>query len=178
MALALAHEREQPPSLAAFLAEVEADEDPIKRDMEARGAGVRVMTVHAAKGLEAPIVFLADACSVAYAGKTQRLLDLDNREAAAPLFVWAARKGEDSPPLADARARALAAAAGEHRRVLYVAMTRAAQRLIVVGHHGVRGPANDNWHANRQRRPRVAARARAGAVGRQPNNLAVRDAAA
>jgi ATP-dependent helicase/nuclease subunit A len=31
--------------------------------------------------------------------------------------------------------------------VLYVAMTRAAQRLIVVGHHGVNGPADDNWHA-------------------------------
>jgi ATP-dependent helicase/nuclease subunit A len=40
----------------------------------------------------------------------------------------------------------LAAAAGEHRRLLYVAMTRAAQRLIVVGHHGVNGPAEDNWH--------------------------------
>ena len=64
MALALAHEREQAPSLAAFLAELEADDAPIKRDMEARSDGVRVMTVHAAKGLEAPIVFLADACSV------------------------------------------------------------------------------------------------------------------
>ena len=145
MALALAHEREQAPSLAAFLAEIEADDAPVKRDMEARSDGVRVMTVHAAKGLEAPIVFLADACSVGYARMTERLLDLGDREADAPLFVWAARKAEDSAPLAAARARALAAAAGEHRRLLYVAMTRAAQRLIVVGHHGVNGPAEDNW---------------------------------
>ena len=146
MALALAHEREQAPSLAAFLAELEADDAPVKRDMEARSEGVRVMTVHAAKGLEAPIVFLADACSVGYARHTERLLDLGDREAGSPLFVWAARKAEDSAPLADARARMLAAAAGEHRRLLYVAMTRAAQRLIVVGHHGVNGPAEDNWH--------------------------------
>jgi ATP-dependent helicase/nuclease subunit A len=147
MALALAHEREQAPSLAAFLAELEADDAPIKRDMEARSDGVRVMTVHAAKGLEAPIVFLADACSVGYTRMTERLLDLGDREAGSPLFVWAARKAEDSAPLVAARERARAAAAGEHRRVLYVAMTRAAQRLIVVGHHGVNGPADDNWHA-------------------------------
>jgi len=147
MALALAHEREQAPSLAAFLAELEADDAPVKRDMEARSDGVRVMTVHAAKGLEAPIVFLADACSVGYTRMTERLLDLGDRERDAPLFVWAARKAEDSAPLVAARERARAAAAGEHRRVLYVAMTRAAQRLIVVGHHGVSGPAEDNWHA-------------------------------
>ena len=146
MALALAHEREQAPSLAAFLAEIEADDAPVKRDMEARSDGVRVMTVHAAKGLEAPIVFLADACSVGYTRMTERLLDLGDREAGAPLFVWAARKAEDSQPLVAARERARAAAAGEHRRLLYVAMTRAAQRLIVVGHHGVNGPAEDNWH--------------------------------
>ena len=141
MALALAHERGQAPSLAAFLAELEADDAPIKRDMEARSDGVRVMTVHAAKGLEAPIVFLADACS--------RRLHAHDRTAARPrrprrrlaLFVWAARKGEDSAPLAAARARMLAAAAGEHRRLLYVAMTRAAQRLIVVGHQASTGPA-------------------------------------
>jgi ATP-dependent helicase/nuclease subunit A len=145
MALALAHEREQAPSLAAFLAELEADDAPVKRDMEARSDGMRVMTVHAAKGLEAPIVFLADACSVGYTRHTERLLDLGDREAGSPLFVWSVRKGEDSAPLADARARMLAAAAGEHRRLLYVAMTRAAQRLIVVGHHGVNGPAEDNW---------------------------------
>ena len=147
MALALAHEREQAPSLVAFLAELEADDAPVKRDMEARSDGVRVMTVHAAKGLEAPIVFLADACSVGYTRMTERLLDLGDREVGAPLFVWAMRKTDDSAPLAAARERARAAAAGEHRRVLYVAMTRAAQRLIVVGHHGVNGPAEDNWHA-------------------------------
>ena len=145
MALALAHEREQAPSLAAFLAEIEADDAPIKRDMATKSDGVRVMTVHAAKGLEAPIVFLADACSVGYTRHTERLIDLGDREAGSPLFAWAARKGDDSARLGEASAHMSEAAAGEHRRVLYVAMTRAAQRLIVVGHHGVNGPADDNW---------------------------------
>ncbi len=63
MALALAHEQKAAPSLHAFLAEIEAADFAIKRDMEGEGDSVRVMTVHAAKGLEAPIVFLPDTCS-------------------------------------------------------------------------------------------------------------------
>jgi ATP-dependent helicase/nuclease subunit A len=148
MALALAHEREQAPSLTDFLAEIEAAETPIKRDMEARSDGVRVMTVHGAKGLEAPIVFLPDTCSSAFGGRPARLIDLGEANGEAPtLFVWATRKGEDSTPLAAARERRRQADAGEHRRLLYVAMTRAAQRLIVAGHYGVKGPGEDNWRA-------------------------------
>jgi ATP-dependent helicase/nuclease subunit A len=148
MALALAHEREQAPSLTAFLAEIAASDAPVKRDMEARSDGVRVMTVHGAKGLEAPIVFLPDTCSSAFGGKPARLIDLGDAEAeteASAPFVWAARKGEDSAAIAKARERRREADAGEHRRLLYVAMTRAAQRLIVAGHHGARGPGDDNW---------------------------------
>ena len=54
--------RSNPPSLLAFLDEIERADVSVKRDMEARGDSVRVMTVHAAKGLEAPIVFLPDTC--------------------------------------------------------------------------------------------------------------------
>ena len=50
------------PSLAAFLTEVEALDVSIKRDMDTSDAYVRVMTAHAAKGLEAKIVFLPDVC--------------------------------------------------------------------------------------------------------------------
>ena len=62
LALALAHEQREAPSLHLFLAEVEATETAIKRDMESESDGVRVLTVHASKGLEAPIVFLPDTC--------------------------------------------------------------------------------------------------------------------
>jgi ATP-dependent helicase/nuclease subunit A len=146
LALALAHERETAPSLGAFLAEIEATDVPIKRDMEGAGDSVRVMTVHAAKGLEAPIVFLPDTCSAPYSRHDAKLLDLGGAEPGEPpLLVWATKRNDDSPPLADARQRARAAAAGEHRRLLYVAMTRAAQRLVVAGYEGVKPRPADNW---------------------------------
>ena len=62
LALALAHEQRETPSLHLFLSEVEAAGTAIKRDMEGESEGVRVLTVHASKGLEAPIVFLPDTC--------------------------------------------------------------------------------------------------------------------
>ncbi len=62
LALALAHEQREAPSLHNFLAQVETIDVEIKRDMEVETEGVRVLTVHASKGLEAPIVFLPDSC--------------------------------------------------------------------------------------------------------------------
>ena len=87
LALALAHERREAPSLHNFLAQVETTDVEIKRDMEVETEGVRVLTVHASKGLEAPIVFLpelmrrsgraarteADAAFVATAGRSAGL---------------------------------------------------------------------------------------------------------
>ncbi|MGD1035840.1 MAG: double-strand break repair helicase AddA [Roseiarcus sp.] len=147
MALALAHEQEAAPSLNAFLTEIESTDFAIKRDMEGEGDSVRVMTVHAAKGLEAPIVFLPDTCSAPHARNEAKLVDLGGAEAGdPPLLAWATKRNDDSPPLASARQRAREAAAGEHRRLLYVAMTRAAQRLVVAGYEGLRGRPPDNWH--------------------------------
>ena len=62
--LSLAHEQQGAPSLGAFVSDVEALESSIKRDMEDGADAVRVMTVHAAKGLEAKIVILPDTCAV------------------------------------------------------------------------------------------------------------------
>ena len=147
MALALAHEQKAAPSLDAFLAEIEATDIPIKRDMESEGDSVRVMTVHAAKGLEAPIVFLPDTCTAPHRAGEAKLLDLGGAEPGdRPLLVWATKRNDDSPPLASARQRAREAAAGEHRRLLYVAMTRAAQRLVVAGYEGASGRPGDNWY--------------------------------
>ena len=61
MALALGYEREHLPSLQGFLHWLTRDEMEIKRESEPAGPGlVRIMTVHGAKGLQAPIVFLPD----------------------------------------------------------------------------------------------------------------------
>jgi len=147
LALALAHEQNDAPSLHAFLAEIEAADIAIKRDMEGHADSVRVMTVHAAKGLEAPIVFLPDTCSAPGARHDPKLFALAARAPGdPPLIAWSPSAGADPPVLAAARTASQAAAAGEHRRLLYVAMTRAAERLIIAGHHGARGRQKDCWY--------------------------------
>jgi ATP-dependent helicase/nuclease subunit A len=147
LALALAHEQSRAPSLAMFLSEVEETDAAIKRDMEAEGDGVRVLTVHASKGLEAPIVFLPDTCGAPDGRHDPKLLRLARLRASdPPLFAWAPKAVEDCETLARARDDRRAAEAGEHRRLLYVAMTRAAQRLIVAGYENANGRQAGCWH--------------------------------
>ncbi len=60
--LALAYDRDAAPSLQGFVNQLRAGDVEIKRDMEQERDEVRIMTVHGAKGLQAPIVFLPDTC--------------------------------------------------------------------------------------------------------------------
>ena len=60
--IALAYDREAAPSLQGFVNQLRAGDVEIKRDMEQERDEVRIMTVHGAKGLQAPIVFLPDTC--------------------------------------------------------------------------------------------------------------------
>ncbi len=142
--LALSFERERSPSLTSFLAMVENLDLSIKRDMESAGGAVRVMTAHAAKGLEAKIVFLPDTCS-APAGKHDPKLFLlgENDDAS---LVWSRGKDSDPEALASARAAHRDAERAEHQRLLYVAMTRAEERLYIAGYHGRSGAAEGCWH--------------------------------
>jgi ATP-dependent helicase/nuclease subunit A len=134
--LALAYEQKQAPSLQGFMAWLRAADTEIKRDMEISRDEVRVMTVHGAKGLEAPVVFLVDTTSSP--ADTQRLnlirLPAGNAQPGAPsAMVWAGRKANDPRIVEQARAAMIAETEDEYRRLLYVAMTRAADRLIVGG---------------------------------------------
>lgn len=145
--LALAHEQQGPPSLGAFLADVEALESSIKRDMEGPGDAVRVMTVHAAKGLEAKIVFLPDTCSIPAPQLDPNVFDLDKETGRPPLIAWSPRKGDDPPIVQAARAAERKASLREYRRLLYVALTRAEERLYVAGYYNARKPPEDCWGA-------------------------------
>jgi ATP-dependent helicase/nuclease subunit A len=147
LALALAHERRGAASLVRFVAEVEADDESVKRDMENEAGGVRVLTVHASKGLEAPIVFLPDTCGAPTGQHDPQLFALaPARPGGAPLFAWSRKTADDCTTLADARLQKREADSGEHRRLLYVAMTRASQRLIIAGYETQNRPAADCWH--------------------------------
>jgi ATP-dependent helicase/nuclease subunit A len=110
--------------------------------MEIARDEVRVMTVHGAKGLEAPIVILADTTTEPQ-GPIQhqpRLLDLPAPQTAADAparMVWMPNKREDTVATAAARASAVGEAVDEYRRLLYVAMTRAADRMVICGSVGL-----------------------------------------
>src|SRR4029078_6339506 len=94
------------------------------------------MTVHGAKGLEAPIVILADTTTPPQGFHPPKLLQLPAAGAAPPL-VWGVAKANDVGPMAAARETALSEARDEYRRLLYVAMTRAIERLGVCGDDGL-----------------------------------------
>jgi ATP-dependent helicase/nuclease subunit A len=134
--LALGYERKAPASLQGFMAWLRTADLEVKRDMEISRDEVRVMTVHGAKGLEASVVFLVDTTSSPSDTQRLRLIQLPKSNTAphAPgAVVWAGRKADDPTAVAAARTTMLGETEDEYRRLLYVAMTRAADRLIVGG---------------------------------------------
>ncbi len=132
--LALAYEKRETPSLQGFVAWLRAASAEVKRDMEMARDEVRVMTVHGAKGLEAHTVILADTTSRPEGSHPPRLIDVPLQGGDG--FVWAAAKDTDPPLVGQAREAALRIQADEYRRLLYVAMTRAEQRLVICGTSG------------------------------------------
>jgi len=134
--LALTFEQKAPASLQGFMAWLRAADTEVKRDMEIARDEVRVMTVHGAKGLEASVVFLVDTTTSPADALRVSLIRMQMGNAAphAPgVVLWGGKKAEDLPNVADARAAMKQEAEDEYRRLLYVAMTRAADRLIVGG---------------------------------------------
>lgn len=130
--LALNYERKAPASLQGFMAWLRSADTEVKRDMEISRDEVRVMTVHGAKGLEASVVFMVDTTSSPADSQRLRLIQVP-RGNGGEVVVWAGRKADDPKPVADARKAMLEETEDEYRRLLYVAMTRAADRLIVGG---------------------------------------------
>jgi ATP-dependent helicase/nuclease subunit A len=134
--LALGYERKAPASLQGFMAWLRMADLEVKRDMEISRDEVRVMTVHGAKGLEAPVVFLVDTTSSPSDTQRHKLIHLPRSDAAPHtpgVVVWSGRKADDPAVVAAARTVMLDETEDEYRRLLYVAMTRAADRLIVGG---------------------------------------------
>ncbi len=146
LALTLAHERDGAPSLMAFLARLDGTDVSIKRDMEAAGNAVRVMTVHAAKGLEAKIVFLPDTCGAPNGRHDPALFPLDDATPDGNLLAWSPRAEADAARVAAARAQVRDRAVEEHNRLLYVAMTRAEEQLYIAGFCGEKGLGDGCWY--------------------------------
>ncbi|MBT3070311.1 double-strand break repair helicase AddA [Rhodomicrobium sp. Az07] len=120
--------------LAEFLAFVRQGAAEVKRETDQAARDVRIMTVHGAKGLEAPVVILADACS-AKAGRQPPVLLLEDRHDGVRVPVWTIKGAGALPPVADEKDERAEAARRESARLLYVAMTRARDRLYIAGSH-------------------------------------------
>jgi ATP-dependent helicase/nuclease subunit A len=140
--LALAHEQSEQPSLLGFLADLRSRDVTIKRELAEGGAGVRVMTVHGAKGLEAPIVIMADAATTER-GRDRRSVYMTT---VPPLFFHASSKDNHVVATLDYKDEADAEQVREYWRKLYVAMTRAEDELYVTGYLTKKGNAEGSWY--------------------------------
>ncbi len=142
---ALAFEADHPPSLQGFLNWIESDASELKRDPEAAGGAVRIMTVHGAKGLQAPVVVLADAATEKDVSRASHAM-VKVADVTVPIFA-------DSKMRSGAVAKAFDDAAEKLRaedwRLLYVALTRAEDMLFIGGALGRKdeAPKKDSWHA-------------------------------
>ncbi len=141
LARALQYQRTEGRSLQGFLRWFEAGGGEIKRDLDQnRRHEVRILTVHASKGLQAPIVYLPDTTRVPR--DSDRLLaDLDGEAR-----LWVPRADDANEAARAWRAEARDRALDEQNRLLYVAMTRAEDRLYVGGWVGARKPDRGCWY--------------------------------
>lgn len=147
--MALLFEAENPPSLQHFLDWFDRGEAEIRRDPAAPLDAVRVMTVHGAKGLQAPLVILADA-TLNPDLSPNRTVGLPIGENRPEIPLPFPRKAEQVDALADIVERQKKADREEHWRLLYVALTRAEEQLVVGGSLGPRakeGAPAESWYS-------------------------------
>ena len=140
------------PTLARFVDELgdlaklpaqEALDEPAAEDA---GEAVRFMTIHGAKGLEAPIVWLLDTASRSPSHRCyQSLVEWPADEPSPVHFSFWTREASLSAMQREVFERTRARAAREELNLLYVAVTRARQVLVVSGHH--RAGADNTWYS-------------------------------
>ena len=145
---ALAYDREAAPSLQGFVNQLRAGDVEIKRDMEQERDEVRIMTVHGAKGLQAPIVFLPDTCM---APRQQGIGLYPLPRAGEPPdevghLIWPPKGLSNLAGIEQSKQAVLRAEREEYHRLLYVGMTRAEDRLYVCGWEGLKRHEKDVWY--------------------------------
>ncbi len=145
--LAMQYQQEGGASLQGFLEWFERGGGEIKREGLAQSRDVRVMTVHGAKGLEAPVVILADiAADPENAGDWNRGIDFPmGGDMHLPLLP--VKKSERGERLDDIAGKAEKRDRQEHFRLLYVAMTRAAEHLVLASSLGTRSKGETAEHS-------------------------------
>ncbi|HYE00167.1 MAG TPA: double-strand break repair helicase AddA [Alphaproteobacteria bacterium] len=141
LALALNFETTHAGSLELFVRWVCTGEAEVKRELDPMAGEVRIMTVHGSKGLQAPIVFLPDTLQVPD-DRGQRFLW--PQDGGVPL--WVPRRELEEGQARAARMAAELKRDQEYRRLLYVALTRAEDRLYVCGWQTRKAPPPFAWY--------------------------------
>ncbi|MBV9654987.1 MAG: double-strand break repair helicase AddA [Acetobacteraceae bacterium] len=142
---AIVYGRSHPVSLQGFLHWLRAGGTEVKREPEAAGNAVRIMTVHAAKGLQAPLVIVPD--TTALPKDEDKLLWAPDPESGIEVPLWVPRKEFKCQAAARLRDAAAARRTEEYNRLLYVALTRAEDRLVVCGWQPGRGEVPpESWY--------------------------------
>lgn len=136
---AMAYERTEVPGLTGFLTWLAAEEVEIKRQMDSAGDQIRVMTVHGAKGLEAPVVILPDTARRKPPNGGD-LIALDG-----PSIAWRSKAAETPGRMRAALDAKADRDRDEDMRLLYVAMTRAESWLIVAACGDI-GDPGQSWY--------------------------------
>jgi ATP-dependent helicase/nuclease subunit A len=141
LSLSLSYEKDRTPSLEGFLDWIGRGGNEVKRDMERGRDEVRVMTVHGAKGLEADIVILPDTTGLPEMPWVKgHLLHTDDG------VLFPASGADEPEAVAAAKEKMKDEMLAEHRRLLYVALTRARERLYVCGFQNKIGPRDGTWY--------------------------------
>ncbi|MGE4045513.1 MAG: double-strand break repair helicase AddA [Acetobacteraceae bacterium] len=141
---ALTYARIHPPSLQGFLHWLRRSGAEVKREPEAAGGQVRVMTVHGAKGLQAPLVILPD--TTALPPDEGGILWADDPATGIAVPLWSPRREVRCRTVDTLRDVMRRRRMEEHNRLLYVALTRAEDRLLVCGRSSKRDLEDTCWY--------------------------------
>lgn len=141
---ALEYTRTHPPSLQGFVHWLRRSGATIKREAGAAGGAVRVMTVHGAKGLQAPIVILPDTSALPPDDEPFVWAPDPGSDVCVPL--WSPQRTKGGPRWRELRDGDTEKRMEEYNRLLYVAMTRAEDRLIVCGWDTRSGLKDETWY--------------------------------
>ena len=150
LALTMAFEQTGTPGLEGFLAWMAAAPTEIKRELTNAKGLVRIMTVHGSKGLEAKTVFLVDPGSAPVSASHDPAFLPRERlrnPLLPPALVWLPPKEGRTEWHSEAIAEMRASQEEEYRRLLYVALTRAEDRLVVCGWEPKRGAPENGWYS-------------------------------
>lgn len=139
LSLAINFEEREVFSLQKFVYWMKGQKIDVKRDFMGHSRNeVRVMTIHGAKGLQSPIVFLPDTTRVPQVREDWLPSSVG--------WIWNPRMDEDIEQTSVLRQALQKKKIEEYYRLLYVAMTRAEDRLYICGYEGQRSSAEGNWY--------------------------------